>query len=81
MHYIRQEVFITYVEINWKSSSAVVVTVPMKYGNYCEECQLDTQALERRECEKAAVYELLGTGMVGNQRKFLQGIMKKTSHA
>ena len=37
----------------------------MKCGDYCEECQLDMQALDRYECEKAAVYELLRTGMVG----------------
>ena len=36
----------------------------LKYGGYCEECQLDMQALERCGCEKAAVYELLRTGMV-----------------
>ena len=45
---------------------------------YCEECHLDMLALERRECEKAVVYDLLRKCMVGN---FLQGIMKKTSHA
>ena len=32
---------------------------------YCEECQLDMQALERCGCEKAAIYDLLRTGMVG----------------
>ena len=37
----------------------------LKCGDYCEECQLDMQALDRYECEKAAVYELLRTGMVG----------------
>ena len=37
----------------------------LKCGGYCEECQLDMQALERCECEKAAVYDLLRTGMVG----------------
>ena len=36
----------------------------LKCGGYCEECQLDMQVLERCECEKAAVYELLRTGMV-----------------
>ena len=30
----------------------------LKCGGYCEECQLDMQALERCECEKTAVYEL-----------------------
>ena len=37
----------------------------MKCGGYCEECQLDMKALEKCGCEKAAVYELLRTGMVG----------------
>ena len=37
----------------------------LKYGVYCKECQLDMQVLERGECEKTALYELLGTGMVG----------------
>ena len=37
----------------------------LKCGGSCEECQLDMQALERCGCEKAAVYEPLGTGMVG----------------
>ena len=37
----------------------------LKCGGYCKECQLDMQALERCECEKTAVYELLRTDMVG----------------
>ena len=37
----------------------------MKCGDYWGECQLDMQGLERCEYEKAAVYELLTTGMVG----------------
>ena len=37
----------------------------LKCGFYCEECQLDMPALEKCECEKAAVYDLLRTGMVG----------------
>ena len=37
----------------------------LKGGAYCKECQLDMQGLERCGCEKAAVYELLRTGMVG----------------
>ena len=37
----------------------------LKRGAYCEECQLDLQALQKCGCEKAAVYELLRTGMVG----------------
>ena len=53
----------------------------LKCSAYCKESQLDMQALERCKCEKAAVYELLRTGMVASQRKFLQGIMKNTSHA
>ena len=36
----------------------------MKCGAYCEECQSDMQALEKCECEKAAVYDLLRTGMM-----------------
>ena len=36
----------------------------LKCGGYCEECQLDMQALERCECEKTVVYELLRTGVV-----------------
>ena len=35
----------------------------LKCDVYCEECQLDMQALEKRE--KTDVYELLKTGMVG----------------
>ena len=37
----------------------------LKFSAYCKECQLDMQAQERCGCEKAAVYELLRTGMVG----------------
>ena len=37
----------------------------LKCGGYCEECQLDMQALEKCGCEKVAIYELLRTGMVG----------------
>ena len=37
----------------------------LKCGGYCEESQLDMHALEKCGCEKAAVYELLRTGMVG----------------
>ena len=36
----------------------------LKCGGYCEECQLDMQALERCGCEKAAIFNLLRTGMV-----------------
>ena len=37
----------------------------LKCGVYCEQCQLDMNALEKCDCEKAAVYKLLRTGMVG----------------
>ena len=37
----------------------------LKCGVYCEECLLDMKALERCECEKAAVYEFLRKDMVG----------------
>ena len=37
----------------------------LKFGAFCKECQLDMQAQEKCGCEKAAVYELLRTGMVG----------------
>ena len=37
----------------------------LKCGGYCKECQLDMQALEKCNCTKTAVYELLRTGMVG----------------
>ena len=52
----------------------------LKCGAYCEECQVDIQGLERCGCKKIAVYDLLRTGIAGGQCKFLQGIMKKTSH-
>ena len=35
----------------------------MKCGAYCEECQSGMQALEKCECVKTAVYDLLRTGM------------------
>ena len=37
----------------------------LKCGGYCEKIQLDMQTLERCGYEKAAVYELLRTSMVG----------------
>ena len=37
----------------------------LKCGGYCKECKFDMQALEKCGCEKAVVYELLKTGMVG----------------
>ena len=37
----------------------------LKCGGYCKEFQLDMQVLQRCGCEKAAVYELLRTDMVG----------------
>ena len=36
----------------------------LKFCSYCEECQLDMQALEKCKCEKTAVYELFKRGMV-----------------
>ena len=57
----------------------------LKCGGYCKECQLDMQALERCECEKTAVYELLRTGMVGGPahvftRYHEKGITRIRSH-
>ena len=43
----------------------------LKCGASCKECQLDMQPLERCECKKAAVYELLRTGMVGGPAQVL----------
>ena len=43
----------------------------MKCGCYCGDCQLDIQALERCGCEKASVYELLRTDMVGGPAQIL----------
>ena len=37
----------------------------LKCDGYCEECQLDLQDSQKCGCEKAAVYDLLRTGMVG----------------
>ena len=37
----------------------------LKCAGYCEECQLDRQVLEKCGCKKAALYNLLGTDMVG----------------
>ena len=37
----------------------------MKHGCCCEECQLDLQPSGKYGSEKATVYELLRTGMVG----------------
>ena len=53
----------------------------LKCGASCKECQLDMQPLERCECKKAAVYELLRTGMVGGPVQVFTRYMKKTSHA
>ena len=57
----------------------------LKCGAYCEECQLAMKALEKCECEKAAVYELLRTGMVGGQAQVFtryheKGITRIRSH-
>ena len=51
----------------------------LKCGVYCE-CQLDLKNLEKCQCKKTAVYDLLRTTWWAGQRKFLQGIMKKISH-
>ena len=37
----------------------------LECGGYCKECQLDMQVLQKCRCGKAAVYDLLRTGMVG----------------
>ena len=37
----------------------------LKCGGYFEECQLDLQALQEWECKKAAIFELLRIGLVG----------------
>ena len=37
----------------------------LKCGGCCKECQLDIQALEKCGCQRAAVYELLRTVIVG----------------
>ena len=57
----------------------------LKCGVYCEECQLDMKTLEKCECEKAAVYELLRTGMMGRPAQFCtryheKDITRITSH-
>ena len=55
----------------------------MKYGGYCKERQLDTQALEKCGCEK--VYKLLKKGMVGGPAQVFtryheKGISRIRSH-
>ena len=55
--YFHPEVFVKLQHCSCKGA--------LKCGPYCEECQLDMQALERCSCEKAAVQELLRTFMVG----------------
>ena len=57
----------------------------LKCGGYCKECQLDTQALEKCEYEKTAVYELLRTSMLGGPAQFStryheKGITRIRSH-
>ena len=49
----------------------------MKCGVYCRECQLEIQTLEKCGCEKAAVYELLRTGMVGRPAQVFTRYHKK----
>ena len=46
-------------------------------GAYCGECQSDMQILEKCECEKAAVYGLLRTGMVGGPAQVLTKYYEK----
>ena len=47
-------------------------------GGYCDEWQSDVQALEKYECEKTAVYELLRTGMVGGPAQVFTKYHEKT---
>ena len=49
----------------------------LKCGVYCEECELDMKALEKCECEKAAVCELLRTGIVGGPAQVFTRCHKK----
>ena len=46
-------------------------------GGYCRECQSDMQTLEKCECEKAAIYGLLRTGMVGGPAQVLTKYYEK----
>ena len=46
-------------------------------GGYCGECQSDMQTLEKCECEKAAIYGLLRTGMVGGPAQVLTKYYEK----
>ena len=62
LSYIHHGAFATYVEINENSSSTEVIME--KCGGCCEEFLLDMQTLKKWGCEKAAVNELLRTGMV-----------------
>ena len=57
----------------------------MKHDGYYEECKLDMQALQTCECEKAVVYDLLRTGMVGGPaqvftRYYEKDIVRIRSH-
>ena len=49
----------------------------LKCGGCCEECQLDMQALETCECEKAAIYDLLKTDMVGRPAQVFTSYYEK----
>ena len=55
LSYNHREAFVTYVEMNEKSSSTVVCNGALKCGGYCKERQLDMKALEKCKCEKTAV--------------------------
>ena len=53
----------------------------LKCGGYCEECQLDMQALEKCGCKKVAIYELLRTDMVRGLAQAFTRHHEKISHA
>ena len=52
----------------------------LKCGGYCEEFPFDLMALEICGCEKAAVYELLRTGMVGGPAQVFTRYLEKRYH-
>ena len=53
----------------------------LKCGGYCEECQVDMQILEKCGSEKAAVYALLRTDMVGGPAQVCTRYHEKISRA
>ena len=62
---MHHKAFVTYVKINEREElQHCSCNGALKCGSYCEECQLDLQALQKCGCEKGAVYKLLRTGMV-----------------